>query len=470
MSLLSGPQAILDLLGISTKPPLVTLVDTKLGWQSRLRPASYKSPKGTVIGFDFVDLSREFELRGTAFEYAQVNDAYIQRKGFGPRKYPMVCYFSGSNCDLIATAFEAALCEPGVGVLQHPLYGTLKNVVPFGTVQRSDPTGTAANQTIVNVTFWTTTGAVYPNSDPATQNEIALAIEGFNVEAAQKFAIKMNLRKAALRAGAIATIKGYLKKVSASLSAVSSSVASVRREMQDIEDAINFGIDTLIGQPLLLAQQICNLIQAPARAVAGIGSRIDGYSRLLSDIVGSAEANPGESFASGTSLLSRRDSVGNDFHISDLLVSAAVSGSILAATGKPASGAPATFTTRAQAIAAADAIASQYDQAVAWRDAGFEALGGIADVSESRVDTGEGVQQLQELSALSVGFLVQTSFGLKSQREHVTDRARTIIDLSAQLHQKVDEKLDVIIDANDLSGDQILELQQGTRIVYFPDS
>lgn len=461
------PPGLAGLLGLGLPGQLVTLSNNVDGWRSRLREAAIKSPKGTRIKFDYVDVSREFELRGTAFEYAQVNDAYVQRKGFGPRKYPLVCYFAGRDHDRVATAFEAALCEAGRFVLEHPLYGVLRNVVPFGTVQRQDGLN---NQSVINVTFWTTTGAVYPNSDPATQNEIALALGDFNVEAAQKFALKMNLRKAALRAGAIATIKGYLKKVSATLSAVSSSVASVRREMQDIEDAINFGIDTLIGQPLQLAQQICNLIQAPARAVAGIGSRLDGYSRLLNDIIGSAEASPGETFASGTSLLSRRDTVGNDFHISDLFASAAVSGSILSATNKPASGEPATFKTRTQAIAAADEIATQYDAAVAWRDEGFDALGSIADVSESRVDTGEAMQQLQELTALSVGFLVQTSFGLKAEKSIVLDRNRTIIDLSAQLHQKVDEKLDVLIDTNDLSGSQILELEKGTTIAYFPDS
>lgn len=464
------PPGLAGLLGLGLPGQLVTLSNNIDGWRSRLREGAIKAPSGTRIKFDYVDLSREFELRGTAFEYAQVSDAYVQRKGFGPRKYPLTCYFSGRDCDRVATAFEAALCESGFFVLYHPLYGTLNNVVPFGTVQRSDPLGTAANQTIVNVTFWTTTGAVYPNSDPATQNEIALALGNFNVEAAQKFAVKMNLSKAALRAGAIATIKGYLKKVSGALSAVSSSVSAVRRQMQDIEDAINFGIDTLIGQPLQLALQICNLIQAPARAIAGINSRLDGYNRLLNDIIGSAEASPGESFASGTALLSRRDSIGNDFHISDLFATAAVSGSILASAGKPETGAPPTFTTRTQAIAAADAIASQYDQAVAWRDEGFAALDEIEDLSGSRVDTGEGIQQLQEVTALSVAFLVQASFGLRAQRERTLDSARTIVDLSAELHQKVDEKLDVLIDANDLSGDQILELQSGTRIVYFPDS
>ncbi len=464
------PFGIAALLGLDVDSRNITLDQTVKGWRSRLRPGVYRSPGGTPIRFMYVDLEREFELRGTPWEFPQVNDAYVQKKGFGPRKYPMVCYFSGDNCDLIATAFEAALCEPGQGVLEHPLYGVLNNVVPFGSVQRKDAVTTAGNQSIVTVTFWTTTGAVYPNSDPATQNEIANAIAGFNVQAAQAFDVHMKLGKAALRAGAIATIKGLLKKFSGALSAVSSSVTAVRREMQDGLDALNFGMDTLIGEPLLLAQQIKNLILTPGRAIAGIGSRLDGYARMIGDISSSAPALPAETLGSSTLLLERLDRVGNDFHASDLFLLSGVAGSILAATARPGVGAPATYTTRTQAIAAADEIARQFDETITAHDNGFGALGGVAEISDSRIDTGESVQALQAAAALAVGWLVQTSFGLKPEQRITIDRDRTILDLSAQLYDKVDEKLDLIIESNNLSGDEILELQVGREIVYYPET
>jgi hypothetical protein len=458
------------LLGLNQTIGQVSLDPTVKGWRSRLQPGIYKSPSGISIRFQYVDLSREFELRGTPWEFPQVNDAYVQKKGFGPRKYPLVCYFSGNDCDLEASAFEAALCEPGQGFLHHPLYGLLNNVVPFGTVQRTDAVTTAGNQSIVTVTFWTTTGAVYPSSDPATVNEIEAALAGFDVQASQVFDKHMKLGKAALRAGAIATIKGKLKEFSAGVAIVSNSVTAIRREVQDGLDALNFGMDVLIGQPIYLAQQICNLVKAPGRAIAGIGSRLDAYARVLDDLVASPAGLPGEAFGSGTALLQRRDSVGNDFHVSDLFALNAVAGSILASTARPAAGAPATFTTRTQAIAAADAIADQFDTLVDWRDRGFRALGGITDVSETRIDTGETIQALQEAAALAVGYLVQTSFGLKPEQELVLDRDRTIVDLSAELYDKVDEKLDLIIDTNNLSGDEILELKAGRPIVFYPET
>jgi len=457
------------LLGLDQFGGPVTLDQRVTGWRKRLKSGNYKSPSGVSIRFQYVDLSMEFELRGTPWEFPQVNDAYVQKKGFGARKYPLICYFSGDNCDLEAQAFIAALCEPGQGFLQHPLYGSLNNVVPFGTVKRTDAVTTAGNQTIVEVTFWTTTGAVYPNSDPATQNEILIGLGNFDVQAAQVFNVHMKLNKAALRVGAIATIKGALKTFSAAMSAVSNSVTAIRREVQDGLDALNFGMDVLIGQPLLLAQQISNLVKTPGRALAGIGSRLDGYGRMIGDMGGSLAANPAEQFGSGTALLQRRDSVGNDFHVTDLFLLNAVAGSILAATQKVPAGTAPTFQTRTQAIAAAAEIAEQFDAVVQVRDDGFTALGGIADVSETRIDTGESIQALQSIAALAIGFLVQTSFGLKPQQTIVTDRARTIIDLSAEFYDKVDEKLDLIIDSNNLSGDEILELQSCSPIVYFPE-
>jgi hypothetical protein len=49
----------------------------------------------------------------------------------------------------------------------------------------------------------------------------------------------------------------------------------------------------------------------------------------------------------------------------------------------------------------------------------------------------------------------------------VLDRPRTIIDLAAELYGSVDDKLDFLISSNNLTGDQILELQRGQVISYY---
>lgn len=430
-------------------------------WEDRVREGAYISPKtNTRLRFDFEDLQRTTPLNGTMFEFPGVNNGYPQRTGFGSRRYPMRCYFAGANHDKIATSFEAGLLEPGVGRLEHPLYGRIP-VVPFGEITRNDALKTAANQTIIEVEFYTTVGEVYPSSRPVDTNEILGAVQGFDAKAASDFDRLMDLSDTVKKAQSKATIRGYLLKVSGELQKISDSVASVNRAFRDLQSTVNLGIDVLIGQPLLLARQVSDLIKAPGRALVGIASRLDGYERLAASIFGDKAANPAEAFSSGTSLLQRRGRIANDMHISELFASNAVAGSLIAST------VAGSFNTRPEAIAAAAAIQAQFDALVGWRDTGYQALATLPEMSVSRADIGESMQALQAAVSLAVGALVQTSFGLVPERKIVIDRNRTIIDLAAQLYGAVDSRLDLLITTNELTGDEILELPMGRTISYF---
>jgi hypothetical protein len=232
-------------------------------------------------------------------------------------------------------------------------------------------------------------------------------------------------------------------------------------------------MDVLIGQPLLLAQQISNLITLPARAIAGIKSRLDGYAALADRIFGSAPGNPAERIATGTSLLQRRTAIANDFHCADLFATTTVSGAVLAAASTPAdnTGAPQfdspVFTTKPQAIAAAVAITELFDETVIWRDEGFDSISTIDAVGASQLDLGGSFQALQDAVALVTGHLVQVSFDVIAERRIVLDRARTIVDLAAELYGTVDSRLDFLINSNNLTGSEILELPPNKVILYY---
>jgi prophage DNA circulation protein len=430
-------------------------------WENRIREAAYTSPSGIRITFDFEDVSRETTKRTADFDFPNVDGAYVQDNGFGSRRYPLRCIFSGKTHDLEATAFEAALLERGVGKLEHPFYGPPFNVVPFGDITRRDDLVSGANQTIVEVTFWTTVGAIYPTGAAEPKDEIQTALDGFNVAAAQQLANSTNLIGALNKANAKASIRKFLGDVSSALQSVSSTVASVRRQVAEAQATIQEGLDVFVGQPLLLAQQISDLIQSPGRALAGIESQLDAYGALEQKIFGESKADPAGELIAGTVLALRIQQIANDFHLSQHFAMAAVSGSVLAVTG-------ATFTTKPEALSAAETVQAQFDSLVAVRDAGFVALQGIDTVAGYQIDTGDAMQALSRAVALTVGFLVEISFTLVPERRVVLDRARTIVDLAAELYASVDDKLDFLIATNNLTGDQILELQPGTSIVYYP--
>lgn len=453
-------------------PPGIAGLLGEQSWEDRLREAAYTSPKGTRIKFEYEDVGREFDKRGTAFEFPGVNNSYVQQRGFSSRRYPLRCFLSGRDHDRIATAFEAALLEDGLGKLEHPLYGTV-NVVPFGTVTRGDPLKTAANQSIIEVTFWTTTGAVYPRSSADPKNEILAAIAGFDVAAAQQFASSTDLTKAVAKANLKATIRKFLREVSANLRVVSDAVTSVNREFRDYQSLLNFGLDVLIGQPLQLAQQITNLVKAPARALVGITERLDAYARLAQAIINSAAATPRQTLEAGTALAGRTTRIANDFHLSDLLLMGTVAGAMVAIIGDALtddgqpSGEP-VFATKPQALLAADSLLTQFDSVVAWRDDGFEALQDGEVLGAYQVDTGGSYQALQRAAALTAGYLIEISFSLVPERRTVLEDPRTIIDLSAELYGSVDDRLDFVIESNGLVGDEILELPRNRMIRYYP--
>jgi hypothetical protein len=105
---------------------------------------------------------------------------------------------------------------------------------------------------------------------------------------------------------------------------------------------------------------------------------------------------------------------------------------------------------------------------VAWRDQAFTDVQAIEFGGAGVVDTGEAYQALQQAVALTAGFLIQVSFTLAAERRIVLDRDRTIIDVAAELYGSVDDRLDFLINTNNLSGDDILELKRGRSLVYYP--
>ena len=417
-------------------------------WQDRVREAAYTSPLGGRVTFSYEDVGREYEKRATAFEFPGVSGAYVQPNGVGPRKYPLRCYFWGDDHDLEASRFEELLLDEGTGRLEHPFYGAL-DVVPFGTISRRDDLKSAANQFVVEVTFYTTIGAIYPSGNKSPASEIRGALEAFTVAAAEQFAGTSDLRSAVSRENVKSTVRKLLRVVSAALEPLAEGTASDRAELADGINAIHYGIDVLVGQPLQLAQQVVNLELAPARAAVGIASRLEGYALLVNRILTSAA---GASVANASSLARLRERAVNDLAVADLFALSAVAGMVQAAL-------ETTFTTKPEALSAIEAVRAQFDAVVSWRDARFVTLG--------EVDPGGAHDALGEAVARMAGYLIAASFQLLPERRIVLDRPRTIIDLAAELYGSVDDRLDFLIDTNALTGSEILELPRGRTIVYY---
>ncbi len=428
-------------------------------WLERIRPGAFTPPSGVTISFEFEDVSRETDLRRTPFQFPGVDGVYVQQSGVGARRYPLRCYFTGDNCDLEATAFEAALFETGVGTLAHPFYGTFP-AVAMGTVGRLDRLVSGANQSIVDVVFWPTLRTVYPSDQNDADSEITTALEGFDVAQSQAYEVLMGLDTIGQQTGLKDSIRALVQTVSDMLGAVAAVTSSVNREFRDTAELINFGLDVFVGQPLQLAQQIYNLTTVPARSLAAIEARLEAYADYANRLFNSEAGQPGKRMETLAPYYPPyATQVANEYHTTDLGVGCAVAGSVVSAQ-------ETTFGFRADALAAAAAIFDQFDAWVAWRDLAFE---DIAIAGLDQLDTGASVQALQEAVALTAGNLVQISFSLLPEKRIVLAKPRTIVDLAGQLYGAVDSRLDELIANNNLTGDEILELPAGKSIVYYPE-
>lgn len=404
-----------------------------MSWQDRLQGAAYTSPSGQRIPFDYEDVGHTVDKKTTGFTFPDADGTYVQDNGRTGRQFPLRVFFWGNDYDLAAAAFVEILLERGAGTLEHPIYGT-HTVIPFGSITRRDDLKTAANQAVIEVTFWETIGVAYPTGQIDPGAAVLSAVQRYNDAVAQATADGLSTGTASERASLRSRYTSRLESARAALTRVADAQADVSRQFDSVYRSISLGIETLVGDPLTLAFQTTVLLDAPARARAAISDRLAAY-RALAD-----------------SIFSGRGASVNDLRVDDLYGSTAVTGSVVSVVNNQ-------FSTKTEALSAATEILSQLDSATVWRDAEFARIG--------VVDTGEPYQQLQDAVALAAGFLVEISFSLKQERRIVLDRARTIVDLCAELYGTIDSQLDFLINSNQLTGSEILELPRGREIVYY---
>ena len=415
-------------------------------WVDRLREAAYTPPSGGRLTFTYENLRVQVDKKTSAFEPPDADGTYVQDNGSTGRRVPMQIIFWGEDYDTQADNFMIALQERGVGSLEHPVYGTI-DVVPFGAIGRRDDLKTAANQGIIDVTFWETTGILFPTAQVDPGAAVLAAVTSFNDAAAAEFAAGINVASTVEQTTAQNGYTALLNSARTGLRAIADAQQDVQAQFDAVYDSINQGIDVLIAQPLALAAQTASMLQAPARALVSIEARLDGYRNLASSIF---SRGPVKLLAGpqGASDLTQP----NAFRTQDLYASTYVSGSIISAVNTE-------FATQSDAIAAAESILAQAAQVTNWRDESYSALG--------LTDTGGSYQQLQDATALAAGFLVEISFNLKRERRVTLDRARTILDLAAELYGQTDEVLDVLINTNNFSGSEIQELPKGREVIYY---
>lgn len=403
-----------------------------MSWENRVIQGAYTSPSGERLTFDSGNVSQEFDKKTTAFDPPTAKGTYVQDLGATGRRYPLVVFFWGADHDLEADKFLDMLSERGQGTLEHPFYG-LKSVVPFGNIRRRDDLVTSANQSAIQVLFFETDGIIFPNSLVDPRSEIENTLTEYNNAASEQTANDLDLGNASKQVLFRNDYQELLNNTTNALETLGDQQNQISERFNTIKQSILTGLNILVGQPLDLAFQSLQLIQEPARAVIEIEDRIESYIGL-------------------TELITEGYKNVNDFYAKKLFSMSSVTGQALTLLN-------GEFETKPSAIGAAEELLNQFDIVSVFSETGHTEF--------DQVDTGEAYQQLQKLTALTAGFLVELSFNLKQEVSMTLDRDRNIVELVADLYGDIDENLDFFINSNRLTGSEILELPRGRTVVYY---
>lgn len=414
-----------------------------MAWSDRLREAAYISPSGSRITFDYEDVSREVSKKTASFDFPDAEGSYIQDLGRTGRRYPLRVFFSGADCDRQADAFEAALLERGAGKLEHPLYGSV-DVVPFGDIKQRDDLKTAANQSVIEVTFFETIGLIYPTGQRDPGSAVLFSLQEFISAAAAEFGLSSVLNSAIFLNDVRKSGEALIGIARDALLSVASVDAGVLSRFNLIFDAAKQALSFIDADNAeTTAFQVFRFIESPARSSAPVSAKSGAYKSLLNTVT-SEEVN--------ASTVPDKQREANIFRLKDIFASAYIAGTVLSAVNH-------VFETKKGALTSAGEILDIFNDFNAWRESNFSAL----DIT----DTGEAYQALQETVALTAGYLTEISFTLLQERRVTASRARTAIDFCAELYGAVDNRLDYFINTNLLTGSEILEIPEGREIVYY---
>lgn len=423
-------------------------------WQQRVAGAAYKSPgsaqvpAGTRTEFLFEDVSRELEKKTVVFDFPDVEGTLVQ--DFGPRgiRYPIRCFFTGDDHDKEADAFALTLLEVGVGVLEHPRWGNIA-VTPLGKINQRDDLKTAANQSIFEISFMQTFGKVY-SADPPDPGD---KLDDHGDQAAKDFDDSLKIDKSIEKVSLINKWKSLVKDAA-------QDAAEANALVTGISNSITQGLDDLVDDPFTLAFQTLNLLKAPGQTLSLIKSKLEGYKNLIKIITGLSSDADLDADTNDNNLnvisITPDNRAANELAANKLFSQGAVSGAVAAAVEAIQAGG---YTTRDSAVEAAVDLIAMMDDITEWSDQNHSAL----EID----DTGTAYQILIEAVSLAANVLVVTAGGLKQEIEIILDRPRSVLDLIAEHYDSVDENIDNFILANDLVGDELLEIPIGRKIVVY---
>ena len=437
-------------------------------YPERIYDASYISPSGDEILFDFEVVSRDITHRIGAFEFSGVNGTLHQDKGISGEIYPLTVYIHGPDYDLEADRFVEMARETGPGFLYHPRWGRKR--VQILSITQSENLVQSGGQATFTVQFQETLEREFPKTGAASEQLITALADEAQADAINNFADQIDvdlLDEPDFEDEIISSANKVSETLSTAVSTSYEAATAFRGYINNIIDNAN----ALIQEPFEYATQITSAIRVVTEIPGRISSRLQGVKNLLNVV----------NLRSITDAVSQTK---NALLIDELLGTSAISAASEAinqalnesskiskdSKGKATISVPDAdtgFQSREEVLAAVVYLQNNSNDLINKLDEG-QTLFESSLLSESYIQTVQAYVPTWRVAAKVIKAGLDLSFSLPIKRSKVLATSRTILDLCYEFYKNIDDvTLNYLILTNSLSGDDIIEVPMGKEIIYY---
>ncbi len=438
-------------------------------YPDRLIDASYTSPSGRQISFDFEALSREVSHRIGTFEFSGVNGTLHQDKGVSGELYPMVVFIHGPDYDIQADRFLEISKESGPGFLTHPRWGRRR--VQILSITQSENLVQRGGQAVFNVQMQETLEREFPKTGTVTTQAISDLADSWQSFAIDNYVDQVN-------PGELADQQKLEQDIILSANVADNALSSIVSSAQDVAATFRGYIDNILDnandyvqEPFEYATQITSAVRVVAEVPGRISSKLQGIKNMLNVInlreVTSA-INQVRNSLSIDGLLGMAGIVSVSEMINQALgLTSTISRDSRGRATITVPTADSGFQTRSEVLAAVVYLQENSIELINTLDAGQE-LFEDSLISDAYIQTVQSyVPSWQVVSAVIKAGL-DLSFSLPVKRSIILANSRTILDLSFEFYRNIDDvTLNYLIQTNALTGNDIIEVPRGREVIFY---
>ena len=405
------------------------------------------SPEGNIHTGKFRSSNDPQSKSQGVFKTIGGNFGRVQDLGAGLRTMNFIISFDDADCDITSEAFISSLREKGGWIIDHPVRGRLTDQFPALFDPINDPVQSSG--IIAVATTWITD---YPEDRQVSQiqraSEIQAAVVEVNEAGIKGFIDNIQTGTANLRNKIQEGTDLMQDAVDDSLGELINTVEGATDLMTAVGNGINNTLLTIELQTAELAAQCQFFCQLPAQLLNNTEGRLISFGNTIDGII----SDP----LGGTSDEKKNQAVTNQ--MTSLGVYGGLALSVISNSD---------IQTRIQAIEASELIRQKFEDLTNALDVYGEDFTDLLYFQRyfSQTDT---FSLLADLAAKAQEYLLDLSVSLKKEKTVTLDRPLSATFASLEFYDNADdETVDLLIDTNCLTLEQIMVMAAGTKLVIY---